>query len=160
MCESDKNRKPNNMILTANSEGGWENPKPGMHQAVCVDEFEMKDQETDYGKKDQIWLVFLLEEKRSDGSPKTITRKYNSTLHVKGTFRKDLRAWRGAELTAVEMEAFDTARLVGAQATLNIQEFQKNDGSPGTQIGAVLPPADGQNVDGSSYKRKNENPDW
>ena len=50
------------MILTAKQEGGWENPKPGMHQAVCVDEIEKKDQETNYGKKDQVWLVFLLDQ--------------------------------------------------------------------------------------------------
>lgn len=148
------------MILTANSEGGWENPKPGMHQAVCVDEIEKKDQETNYGKKDQVWLVFLLDQKKSDGSPMVMTRKYAATLHEKGALRKDLKSWRGADLTADEMASFDTARLVGAQAQLNIEEFQKSDGTPGTSIGAILPPADGQNVDGSGYEKKNEDPDW
>ena len=120
------------MILTAKQEGGWENPKPGMHQAVCVDEIEKKDQETNYGKKNQIWLVFLLDQKKSDGSPIIMTRKYAATLHEKGALRRDLKSWRGADLTSDEMDSFDTARLVGAQAQLNIEEFQKSDGTPGT----------------------------
>lgn len=148
------------MILTANNEGGWENPKPGMHQAVCVDQIDKKDQETNFGKKDQVWLVFLLDEKKSDGSPMVMTRKYAATLHEKGALRKDLKSWRGADLTADEMESFDTARLVGAQAQLNIEEFQKSDGTPGTSIGAILPPADGQNVDGSEYAKKMEDHGW
>ena len=148
------------MILTAKNEGGWENPKPGMHQAVCVDEIEKKDQETNFGKKDQVWLVFLLDQKKSDGSPIVMTRKYAATLHEKGALRKDLKRWRGADLTADEMASFDTARLVGAQAILNIEEFQKSDGTPGTSIEAILPPAEGQNVDGSGYAKKMEDHGW
>lgn len=147
------------MKLSA-SEGGWENPKLGMHKAVCVDDIELPQQETKFGLRDKLRLVFLLEQKRSDGEPMVIGRTYGASLSAKSDLRRDLKSWRGADLTADELKGFDTAKLVGAQAQVNITEFQKHDGTAGTQIETILPPADGQNVDGSAYKPKDADPEW
>lgn len=146
------------MKLKAN-EGGWENPKLGMHQAVCVDDIDLGEVETKFGKKPRIRLMFLLDQKRSDGEPMVIGRTYGATLSPKGDLRRDLKSWRGGDLSPDELKDFDTKILVGVQAQLNITEFQKGDGTPGTQIETILPPVDGQSIDGSSYEKKDD-PDW
>tara|TARA_Y100000310_G_scaffold325342_1_gene388649 strand:+ start:815 stop:1417 length:603 start_codon:yes stop_codon:yes gene_type:complete len=133
-------------ILKDESKSDWENPKVGMTAAICIDVVDLGVQSTEYGDKEQIKLVFQLDQERTDGAPMRIGRKYTKTLNDKGNFRKDLKSWRGADLTAEERAEFDADKLIGAQAQVLITEFQKTDGTPGTSIGAITPPADGQDV--------------
>ena len=152
------------MILKEESgASSWENPKPGLHQAVCVDIDDLGMQQTNYGEKHQLKLVFELDQQRSDGGPIRMGRKYTATLNEKGALRGDLKSWRGADLTVEEKNEFNLEKLVGAQAQLNIEEFKKQDGTAGTAIGAILPPADGQNLEPSgdyvrAKDRKEEDP--
>ncbi len=152
------------MILKEESgASSWENPKPGLHQAVCVDIDDLGMQQTNYGEKHQLKLVFELDQQRSDGGPIRMGRKYTATLNEKGALRGDLKSWRGADLTVEEKNEFNLEKLVGAQAQLNVEEFQKQDGTAGTAIGAILPPADGQNLEPSgdyvrAKDRKEEDP--
>ena len=152
------------MILKEDSgASSWENPKPGLHQAVCVDIDDLGMQQTNYGEKHQLKLVFELDQQRSDGGPIRMGRKYTATLNEKGALRGDLKSWRGADLTVEEKSEFNLEKLVGAQAQLNVEEFQKQDGTAGTAIGAILPPADGQNLEPSgdyvrAKDRKEEDP--
>ena len=152
------------MILKEESgASSWENPKPGLHQAVCVYIDDLGMQQTNYGEKHQLKLVFELDQQRSDGGPIRMGRKYTATLNEKGALRGDLKSWRGADLTVEEKNEFNLEKLVGAQAQLNIEEFQKQDGTAGTAIGAILPPADGQNLEPSgdyvrAKDRKEEDP--
>jgi hypothetical protein len=132
--------------MSDTSTSGWENPTLGLHGAVCCDVADLGLQMTQHGEKYQIAVVFSLDQNKVDGTPITIRRKYNKKLHEKSSFRKDLKTWRGADLTDAEKAKFNTEMLVGAQAQVNIEEFQKHDGTPGTSIGAILPPADGQDV--------------
>lgn len=135
------------MILKEESgPSSWENPTPGLHQAVCIDVIDLGVQQTNYGEKPQLKLMFELDQQRSDGGPIRMGRKYTATLNEKGALRGDLKSWRGADLTADEKAEFNLDKLVGAQAQLNIEEFQKSDGTAGTAIGAVLPPANGQDL--------------
>jgi len=98
---------------------------------------------------------------KSDGSPMYISRKYTATLNEKGAFRKDLKSWRGADLSNEEKGDFNTDVLVGAQAQLNIEEFQKSDGTAGSAVGAILPPEKSQDVKvPDEYERVTADPDW
>ena len=133
-------------ILKYESSSDWENPKVGMTAAICIDVVDLGLQTTSYGDKYQIKLVFQLDQERSDGKPMRIGRKYTKTLDDKGNFRKDLKSWRGADLTTEELAEFDADKLIGAQAQVLITEFQKTDGTPGTSIGAITPPADDQDL--------------
>jgi hypothetical protein len=142
------------MILSDTSTSSWENPTLGLHGAVCVDVADLGIQQTNFGEKHLIAVVFGLDQNKADGTQITISRKYTKSLNEKAAFRKDLKTWRGADLTDAEKAEFNTEMLVGAQAQVNIEEFQKNDGTPGTSIGAILPPADGQDVKGADdYER-------
>lgn len=133
-------------ILKYESSSDWENPKVGMTAAICIDVVDLGLQTTSYGDKYQIKLVFQLDQERSDGKPMRIGRKYTKTLDDKGNFRKDLKSWRGADLTTEELAEFDADKLIGAQAQVLITEFQKTDGTAGTSIGAITPPADDQDL--------------
>ena len=155
ISKTEKPNKPNKpnkpkarktMILKDESSSGWENPSAGIHGAVCVDVTDLGLQQTNYGEKRQLRLTFSLDQNKSDGKPIVISRKYTATLNEKGALRKDLKTWRGADLTADEKAEFNAEKLIGAQAQVNIEEFQKNDGTTGTSIGAILPPADGQDI--------------
>jgi hypothetical protein len=133
--------------MSDTSTSSWENPTLGLHGAVCVDVADLGLQMTSYGEKHQIQLTFSLDQnKEEDGKPITINRKYTKSLNEKSAFRKNLKTWRGADLTAEEKAEFNTEMLIGAQAIVNIEEFQKDDKTPGTKVGAILPPADGQDV--------------
>ena len=156
------------MILKEESgASSWENPKPGVHQAVCIDVEDLGMQQVTYKgetkSKHQLMLRFELAETRSDGGPIRMGRKYSATLDERGALRGDLKSWRGADLTAEEKSELNLEKLVGAQAQVNVEEFQKRDGTAGTAIGAILPPADGQNLEPSgdyvrSKDRKEEDP--
>ena len=144
--ETTETTETMSIILKDESTSDWENPKVGMTAAICIDVVDLGLQSTEYGDKEQIKLVFQLDQERSDGKPMRIGRKYTKTLNEKGTFRKDLKSWRGADLTAEEKAEFDADVLIGAQAQVLITEFQKTDGTPGTSIGAITPPADDQDL--------------
>lgn len=134
------------MILKDVSQSDWENPSPGIHQAVCIDWIDLGLQETEYGEKHRVQLLFQLDANKTDGSPMRIGRKFNATIAEKSSLRASLKSWRGADLTAEEREHFDLEQLIGAQAQVNIEEFAKTGGGTGTAIGAILPPADGQEI--------------
>lgn len=142
------------MILTENASGGWEHPTAGLHQAVCVDVIDLGVQQTKFGEKEQVKLVFQLDEGKADGTPIYMPRTYTASLNIKATLRKDLKSWRGADLSPEERGGFDMEKLVGAQAQVNIEEFEKDGGEKGTSIGAILPPASKQKLKiEQGYKR-------
>ena len=151
------------MVLSEKPESAWENPTSGIHSAVCCDVIDLGEQQTNFGPKNQLQLKFRLgDQDKADGSPMYITRKYTQTLHPEGSLRKDLKSWRGQDLTADEKKEFNPDNvLIGAQAQVNIEEFTKGDGTPGSAIGAVLPPAKGQDVKvPADYERVTADPDW
>jgi len=132
------------MILATDT--AWENPTAGLHQAVCVDVIDLGIKDTNFGPKPQLKLVFQLDENKEDGSPMSIPRTYTASLHEKSSLRKDLKSWRGADLTSDEHGGFDLEALIGAQAQVNIEDYEKDDGSKGSNVGAILPPVKGQNL--------------
>ena len=139
------------MVLSEQSTSAWENPSTGLHNAVCVDVIDLGEQTTTYQgetkTRNMLQLKFRIgDQDKSDGTPMFINRKYTATLNEKGALRKDLKSWRGQDLSVDEKKEFNPDVLVGAQAQLNIEEWQKSDGTPGTSIGAILPPANGQDV--------------
>lgn len=144
--ETNEQTETMSTILKYEATSDWENPKVGMTAAICIDVVDLGLQTTSYGDKYQIRLIFQLDQERSDGKPIRIGRKYTKTLDDKGSFRKDLKSWRGADLTAEELAEFDADKLIGAQAQVLISEFQKTDGTPGTSIGAITPPTDDQKI--------------
>lgn len=97
-------------------------PAPaGVHNAVCVDVVELGLQQTKFGAKDMIALIWEIDEEHPSFERRfTVTKRYNRTLNEKGTLSKDLESWRGRPFTAEERAGFDVERLIGVPCMLNI----------------------------------------
>lgn len=141
----------------------WPAPDTGDANAVCIDVIELGDETTDYGDgpvtRKKMRLLFQVEQRDDEGRPIRVGKKYTRSIHEKSTLRKDLKSWRGADLTAEELAdgTFDVDKVIGAQARLLISHTPKNDGTDGVwaNIDAVMQPADGVKVEADpDYQRQ------
>lgn len=133
------------MALTVSEGGGgsYEQIEVGLQHAVCSHVVDMGLQESQYGAKEQVALVFETAERMQDGRPWMFTQWYSRSLHPKSNLRKDLEQWRGRAFTPAELKEFDLEKLLGACATLNIINVDK-DGNTRQRIAAVSPPMKGR----------------
>ena len=99
-------------------------------RAVIVDVTPLKERNTSFGTKEEFKLVFESEEKQDDGTPFAIwSRGYTPSLNEKAAFRTDLKKLLGRDLTAQELEEFDTESLLGLGAKLMIEHQHSDDGT-------------------------------
>lgn len=122
------------MILTDNAKEYTKHPE-GEFVAVCVDIVDLGLEDTLYGPKPKVRVVFETEatiEKEINGQrvlvPATISRKFTASLNEKAPLRAFLEAWRGRKFTAAEAKAFDAEQLLGAPAYLNVTWEWSKDG--------------------------------
>lgn len=130
------------MSLTARDSGGGSyTPAPeGTHAAVC---FSVIDLGTQYAEKwgkhqHKVLLGWELdcEEKRDDGGPLTVWRRYTMSLHAKAGLRKDLESWRGKKFTAEELNGFGLDKLLGKGCLITITH-QEREGSTYANVAAI-----------------------
>jgi len=134
-------------IMAKKTGGGDFTPCPGgSHIAICVDVVDLGLVETSYSGKSKkvhkIRVVWQTGEKRDDGKPHYVGRRYTLSLHERSSLRKDLEAWRGRSFTEEELEGFDVERLLGAAALLSVVQ-QARDGSVYANINAIMRPPKG-----------------
>lgn len=121
-----------------NTGADFELPSAGLHAAVCTHVVPLGLQEGFKGKvREMIALVFEIDEKREDGTPFQVSQRYTASTNTRATFRKHLDGWRSVPLTDQEVEEFDTERLVGAPAYVNIELNTKEDRTY-TNISSIL----------------------
>jgi len=107
--------------------------------AVCVDVTPLKSQETSFGKRDVFKLVFESGVLRDDDRPFLVwSRNFTPSLHEKSALRAFLKQWFGRDLTAAELDEFDTESLIGRTARLSIVHNDYN-GNTYANIGLVRP---------------------
>lgn len=96
----------------------------GQFIAVCVDV-------VDLGMVETVWegtkrmtakcrVVFELGETRADGSRFLVSRRFTASLNEKAALRKFLEDWRGKKFTPEELAGFDTEKLIGQPAVVQI----------------------------------------
>ncbi|MCW1921291.1 hypothetical protein OKA05_01930 [Luteolibacter arcticus] len=96
-------------------------------KAVIVDVTPLKKRDTEYGVKEEFRLVFETEEKMENGDNFTVrSRLYSPSLNEKANFRKDIKKLLGRDLTAQELQEFDTESLIGMGAKLMIDHTHKD----------------------------------
>jgi hypothetical protein len=121
--------------------GGDFVPAPeGMHSAVCVDALDLGEQETPWGPKHKVSLVWEIAARMEDGKPFTVRKWYTASLNEKSNLYKDLCSWRGRDFTAEELKGFDIEKVVGAQCQVFVQHTQK-DGQVRGNVRVVTKPA-------------------
>jgi len=122
------------MIISDNAKEYQKHPE-GEFVGVCVDIVDLGLEQTAYGMKPKVRIVFESEatmEKEINGQmvlvPCTISRKFTASLNEKAPLRAFLEAWRGKKFTAGEAKAFDAEQLLGVPAYLNVTWEWSQDG--------------------------------
>lgn len=118
--------------VVAKSEGTFEQPSTGMHQAVCVFVHDIGTHVGEYqGKQNvrhQVIVTWELAEKMKtgeyEGKPFNVSKFYTLSLGDKANLRKDLEGWRGKAFTEEELQGFDLRKLIGVNCFLNLSETE------------------------------------
>jgi len=123
-------------------------------RAVCVDTLTLRNVATDWGKKDQVKIIFETEELKGNGYPRTASRTLNISYYEKGTLRKVLEAWLGRSLSASEMlNGFPFERLVGKAAEIDVQDARTDEGMAFLRIVSIRPAGPKPLTPSGSYRR-------
>ena len=129
-------------------------------KAVCVDVTPLRKQPSPYGERDVFKIVFEVDLPRPDGSRFAVwSRKFTPTLSKKSSFRAFLRNWLGRDLTAPELEGFDTEALLGLPAQLVVVHHQEEEETY-ANIAACTPDKSGSPLKPSgTFVRAKDRPD-
>jgi hypothetical protein len=113
-------------------------PAPeGLHNGVCVDVIDEGLQQTAWGQKWKVALVWELDAHKEDGTRFSVRKRYTASLHEKSNLAKDLKSWRGRAFTAEELSGFDVEKVLGAPCKLLVQHTEK-DGATYANVTAIM----------------------
>lgn len=136
-------------IIASGSDTKTYTPAPeGVHQAVCADVIDLgmvlsafPDEKTGQPKlQHKINVVWQIAEKRDDGKPHQLYKRFTLSLHEKAALRHDLESWRGKAFSFEELAGFDVERLIGANCLVNVQHRKSKDGTRTyANVVAVMP---------------------
>jgi len=148
------------LIAMAGSEGKVFTPAPaGPHQAVCVDVIDkgMHPNKFNPGKdQHKIDIAWQIDERRDDGKPYLVYKRYTLSLHEKATLRHDLESWRGAPF--MPDAGFDVESIIGANCLINIQHNTVGDRTYANVV-SVMPLVKGMaKLKPEGYERKSAPP--
>ena len=116
----------------------------GTHPAICYCVAELGTQETSYGKKPQIHIGWELpEEPLPNGRPAVVRRRYAVSADPKSALRTDIESWEGRRFSAIDLDAFDIADLIGQTCLLSVQHSDEVGGRIYANVASVLPPPRG-----------------
>jgi len=108
-------------------------------KAVIVDITPLKKRQTQYGEKDEFRLVYETEVTDDDGKRFCVwSRGYTPSLNEKAALRKDLKKHMGRDLTAAELEEFDTDGLLGMGVKLIVMH-EESEGKTYANISFIAP---------------------
>lgn len=114
------------MPVIISKKSSFELAPAGTHYATCIGVYDIGTQETTFGPKPKIVLMFeLTDTPMGDGRPFTVRGIYNVSLGKNksgkmGPLRELLEGWRGKPFTDKELEGFDIGKLCGVAALLNV----------------------------------------
>jgi hypothetical protein len=76
-----------------------------------------------------------------------ISKRYSLGLSEKSTLYKDLKSWRGVPFTADELKKFNVAKLIGANALVQVvhEPSRKDPSKVYANLGSILPIKKGSN---------------
>ena len=108
----------------------WDNPKPGLHNAVLIDVIDKGLQTWEFnGESKQthkIRLLWEVEEKTSGGKPMMAAKSYTKSLAPNSNLRAMLRSWLGREMSEQELNKFETDDLIGRPAQVLVTSYKKH----------------------------------
>lgn len=125
----------------------YERPsQTGLVPAVCCDAHDLGIVETQFGKKHMVALAWQLDEKNSKDAPFVVWRRFTASLDKRASLRKTLEQWRGKPFSDSELDKFDLELVLGAPATILLEEKPSKDGDTFVNVAQVLPLVKGSPV--------------
>lgn len=122
------------LTLSESNTTDYTPPEAGTFAARCVGLIDLGTQTSTYEGETKAAHKLLLqleitdaENRRSDGSPHTISKRFTASLHPKAGLRKFLESWRGKPFTPEELKAFDTRNLLGLPCLVGVVHETKGD---------------------------------
>lgn len=154
----NQNETNETTMKLSEKKGGDFQPHPetnGTVKAVIVDVTPLKKVQSQYGERDVFRLVFETEVTGDDGKRFCIwSRGYTPSLNEKANFRKDVKKIMGRDLTAAELDEFDTEGLMGLPVQLIVQHEEGTNGQTYAVISFLGADKSGSPIKSSgSYKR-------
>jgi hypothetical protein len=130
-------------------------------RAVCVDVTPLETKQTDYGPKEKFRLVFEVDLENERKERHCVwSSNFTASLNEKATLRKFLKQWLGRDLTAQELQEFDTESLIGKPAFLVVTHTTGDNGETYANIAACTPMKQGEPLAPSGkFTRKKDRKD-
>lgn len=127
-------------IIVKDTGGTFTSAPEGLHQAVCVDVVDKGMQETQWGPKQQIKLVWQVEAVDEATSERfQVHQTYTASLNEKAKLRQHLEAWRGRKFSKEELAGFDVEKLIDANCQLHIVHNLADAGRVYANVQAIVP---------------------
>lgn len=115
-------------------------PAPeGLHQAVCIDIVDLGLQETPWGPKEKVKIVWAIDAMDENGRLILVSQRYTVSLSEKATLRHHLESWRGRKFTQDELQGFDLEKLIGVNCQVQTVHNLADDGRTYANVQAVVP---------------------
>ena len=129
-------------IMIGTKQTTFEIPNEGEHLAVLADVVDLGEVDTNYGRKEQIQLRWLVDQRGADGRPLLVRQKpHTKSLHEKSTLRKDIKRVLGQEPS----DPFDVESMLGMNVILEI-EHNSWEGKTYANIVAIRRPPNSDRV--------------
>lgn len=127
-------------IIAREPESKYTPAPEGLHQGVCVDVHDQGMQQTPWGDKHKVLVIWQLEGVDEDtGKRYQVRKNYTLSLSEKANLRRDLECWRGRKFTKDELQGFDVEKLLGANCQLQVVHNLTDDGKVYANVQAIVP---------------------
>lgn len=120
-------------------------PAAGTWPAVCSGLLDLGTQVSVYDGESKSARKLLLQfeicdsdNRRDDGTPHVISKRFTSSLHTKAALRGFLESWRGRPFTPEELRGFDLKVLVGQACLLGVVHTTRPDNRTFANIASVV----------------------
>jgi hypothetical protein len=140
-------------------------PAPeGLHNAVLVDIVDLGMQPGFEGKMQHqcrfVWELEALRPAEEGGGRCLVFQKYGVSLADRANLRKALRSWRGADLTAEELQNFDIESMIGKPCQILVAHNTSHDGTVYANVQSILKSGPVKLKPSGDYKRRKDRDDW
>jgi len=116
-------------FISKDSGGAGFDPVPeGTHIARCISVVDLGIQESNWGKKEKVYIGFEIpairvewdkDDQHHEGAA-LIGSTYTNSIHEKSILGQHLTSWRGKNFTDEEREGFDLFSILGAPCLLSV----------------------------------------
>lgn len=122
------------LTISENATTDYTPPEAGTFAARCASLIDLGTQtsvwEGEEKRAHKVLVSFEVldpDNRRSDGSPHMVSKRFTASLHPKAALRKFLESWRGRPFTAQELGGFDLKTVVGLICLVGIVHEAKGD---------------------------------